>query len=450
MRSIVKIGLGMMMVAFAGHALAAGTASQAQLRNTVTVTYDSLATTGGTFSDTDSVIVTVNLLPAIPTLAYDSADTDLSTVNEGQVVNLDYTVTSNANGPDTYELVVSETPTDLNASTFTTPFPTVGFELGATTVAEAVTLTSTCFGTPSSAGVCSISTPNDNASDFVLNGLVATDKVVLTGGAVCIVDAVVDTNGGAVSEPGTYSSLDIRDCTGAPSALAVGDGIFEQTTVTFPLTITTVVTPGTNGTSLLTVNAQPEDVPAFVTLTPATTPLITVLSADLQIYKFVRNVDTSGSNPASCGAAAFSCVVVGGNTYYADGVSAQPGEDLEYIILLYNNGGDTQNVVVTDPYVNFTTYTPTSIQVLPNTTAADGAGTCLAAASGTCTVTGSLSAANADDTLATGGDFGGINTVPDPDEITVYAGAGANEVGAIGGTIDNGNVSVVRYLVTID
>ncbi|XOV89365.1 MAG: hypothetical protein ACFHX7_05610 [Pseudomonadota bacterium] len=180
------------------------------------------------------------------------------------------------------------------------------------------------------------------------------------------------------------------------------------------------------------------------------TPLITVLAANLQIYKFVRNLDTFASNPASCGAAAFSCVVVGGTTYYADGVSAQPGEDLEYIILLYNDGGDVQNVVVTDPFVNFTTYQATTIQVLPNTTAADGAGACSAAATGTCTVTGSLSAANVDDTLATGGDFGGVNTTPDPDEITVFAGAGANEVGAIGGTIDAGNVSVVRYLVQID
>ncbi|XOV89366.1 MAG: hypothetical protein ACFHX7_05615 [Pseudomonadota bacterium] len=72
MRSIVRIGLGLLVAAFAGQALAAGTASQAQLRNTVTVTYDSLTATG--LTATDSVIVTVNLLPAIPAIAYDSAD----------------------------------------------------------------------------------------------------------------------------------------------------------------------------------------------------------------------------------------------------------------------------------------------------------------------------------------------------------------------------------------
>jgi len=455
---LAKAGMAVVMLICASQsALAAATAANHIVRNTVTVDYQDLG--GGAFSSSDTVDITIDLIEAAPDAVLNGTLTDsLNPVSPGEVLNVVYTVTSNSNGEDNYTLDVGAGLT-LGAGVLATENSPITFDLGATSAAAEITGVGVFeTGDVAADGGTDISVPADSVNaDGNLNGLIVGDIIVLdmsTGGDnVCTVNKIEDGTGGL--EANDVVIIEVDNCSLADGTLAIGDQIGERQDVTLVVTIGAGSAAGT-----VTVDMD-VDFTGGATPTEVDGTVITVVLADLQIYKYVRNITpaTTGNAGGNACTAAFDCLSVGGTTYFSSGVTALPTERLEYMVLLYNNAGDVQNVIVTDPFVIFTSYDATSIQVIADTTALDGGGACSAGATGTCTVAGALTASNADDTLATGADFGGIDdngTGGDPsdDIITVYAGhdgasGTASETGT-GGVIDTGKVSVVRYTVTID
>ncbi|MBL4682397.1 MAG: hypothetical protein JKY88_16970 [Pseudomonadales bacterium] len=450
--TVVKASLATILLLCGSQVLAAGTASNTQLQNTVTVNFDNAGGTPQT-AVTAQVIITIELIKATPTITFStSIPTNLSTVSETEAVSLIFTITSNANGPDDYLLNVTESSViNIGATTITNPTD-VGI-LGATTVGAGFVITNGGGGGTgpgdclvADAGICQLVVPNDDASDGAVNGFGGGDTIVFDGGPVCTVTTVNDLGGGNVTNLsgvlGTdFSVINFDNCDGAGASLTFGQSIFERTDVTVALTMGTIIAPPADGTTDIDVTAEPD---VGGTPSATVTTAIVVLAADLSVVKYVRNVNDVAQTGTD--ASPFDVLQFNGATYYRAGITAAPGEVLEYALLMINNGGAIQGVVATDPSIAFTTYVPSptfGIQVFHTEDITDTA--CVV--SNECVVTNvGGSTSNLDDTLATALDIGGLAG----STITVYAGVGGNEVGAVGGTIAINKVSVVLYRLTVN
>jgi len=447
--AVVKVSLATIMLFCGSQVLAAGTASNTQLQNTVTVNFDNLGGTAQT-AVTAQVIITIELIEATPTIVFSSSTpSDLSTLSEGQAISLIYTITSNANGPDDYDLDTTETTlVNYDGSTFSANID-VGI-LGATTVGQAFVILGTlgagageCLA--GATGNCQLVVPNDDASGGDVNGFGSGNTIVFDGGPVCTVTSVNDAGGGNVTDLsgvlGTdFSIINFNDCDGLGASLTLGQSLFERTDTTLLLTTGTITTPPADGTANINVTATADGgTPSAPDVTG-----ITILASDLTVIKYVRNTDDGAQTGTD--AAPFDVLQFNGTTYYRAGITAAPGEVLEYALLMINNAGAIQGVVATDPAIAFTTYVTSAtfgIQVFHTEDITDT--DCVL--SNECVVTNvGGSTSNADDTLATALDIGGLAG----SVITVYAGVGGNEVGAVGGTIAIDKVSVVLYRLTVN
>ena len=427
---------------------AAGTAANTLLENTVTANYKNA---GGIVQapETATAAITILLVEAQPVLALVSASASVGA--EGDSITVNYTITSNANGEDDYSLTPSEALTNVSASIFTPSSATI--TLGATTVATAFTITddatpgSCC--TTTGGQTCAIGVPIDalvagySATD--INGLVAGDLITFSDGAAtlnCVLAAVTNGTVSTGTTAAVQASISVNNCndfTGSFS-LDVGDNVFEYAAVAFTTTLGNLTTAA-DGTTVVSLTGG---LAGGASGTPVEGPTITVKNAVLKIYKFVRNTTTPTVGNAAAGTTPEWLTVdagYGSATYYTAGVTAQPNDVLEYVVLVVNEFGSATDVVLTDPLQIFTTYAPGSLKVTD-------AGTLSCSPAHTCTVTvtgGTTSPADA----AGGGDAGTAvgNT------ITLYAGVGGNEdaaAGAKGGTIAQGKVSVGAYRVTVE
>lgn len=385
--------------------LAFATAANTTITNTVTVNYTDAASNAQTPVEA-SVDISVNLVASAPLLT-SPADVDPTTEDTG--VNLVYTITSTANGPDTYDFTSADTRTNMDAdATFTTP----SVLLGATTVAAGITAADTV-----------ITVPFDGTDDSNVNGLVAGDTIVIdpTGVAEVATILSVDETTGAAS-----NTVTITLTAGTTNGFTYGTLIGEQATQTVTVT-TDTITAGTSGThSVLTTATSVADGAVFTTQGTAT--VITVRRPVLDVTKYVRNVTTVAFNPL------VADITVDGVDYYASGVSGNPTDTMQYLIVIDNSAagaGTANNIVVSDPIPQFTTFVASSIEL------DDGAGTFVAQDE------------TADDGDAAELDATGNGTV------YVYAGAGGDDTAAgagngAGGTLLAGEISYVIFQVTID
>lgn len=385
--------------------LAFATAANTTITNTVTVNYTDAASNAQTPVEA-SVDISVNLVASAPLLT-SPADVDPTTEDTG--VNLVYTITSTANGPDTYDFTSADTRTNMDAdATFTTP----SVLLGATTVAAGITAADTV-----------ITVPFDGTDDSNVNGLVAGDTIVIdpTGVAEVATILSVDETTGAAS-----NTVTITLTAGTTNGFTYGTLIGEQATQTVTVTTDTITT-GTSGThSVLTTATSVADGAVFTTQGTAT--VITVRRPVLDVTKYVRNVTTVAFNPL------VADITVDGVDYYASGVSGNPTDTMQYLIVIDNSAagaGTANNIVVSDPIPQFTTFVASSIEL------DDGAGTFVAQDE------------TADDGDAAELDATGNGTV------YVYAGAGGDDTAAgagngAGGTLLAGEISYVIFQVTID
>jgi uncharacterized repeat protein (TIGR01451 family) len=396
---------------FAGAALLpvlayASTAANTTITNTVTVNYTDAANNAQTPIES-SVAITVNLVASAPLLS-SPADIDPST--ENTLNQLTYVITGTANGPDTYDFSSVDTPTNMDANAvFSTPSVT----LGGTTAAAAIGI-----------GATSITVPFDGADDSNVNGIVAGDFIVIdpTGAAEVVeVDSVDETNGPA------GNTVTINLVVATTAAHAYGAIIGERQEVIVDVTTDTVTT-GTSGTHSVVTTATSQTAPNPAT-SQATATVITVRRPALTVTKYVRNDSNAAFNPG------VADITVDTVDYYASGVSGNPGDTMQYLIVIDNTAagaGTANNIVVSDPVPQFTTFVGGSVEL-------DATGT---------------GAFVAQDETADNGDAAELDAVGNG-TLYVYAGAGGDDTTAGAGNGDGGTllaseISYVIFQVTID
>ncbi len=452
---LAKAGVAILLMMVGAQAMAAnkGAAATTTLENIASATYTSAASATPITAMSNAVVITINLVPAFPTVAFTSSTpTDLLNLVEGQTATLTYTLTSNANGPDDYTVVVGE----ASVVNITGPVATeaVAITLGGSTVAVDSEITATCLSGAGSPSNCPITLPNDSsAGTGGVNGLDGNDTIVFEGGRVCTIapGTLIDT-GGLTSLGGTLSSIEVTGCSGATGTIVAGTSVYEQATQTVAVLID-VTSPGAPGTATLQVTAIVDGSPAITSAALTDLP-VQAYVIDLTISKFVRNVTESGLNPV-CGLTALSCLNVDGVLYFASGVTANPTNILEYAILASNNGGPVTEIIVTDDLTAFSSFNGATgtATILVETTAANNS-------SGLCDAVGGTTDGTEGTCILSAGtpiDATSATDVTD-DTITVSAGdngtnGGTNNgvvTGQAGGELAVGKVSVVLFQVKVD
>ena len=451
---LAKAGVAILFMMVGAQAMAAnaGAAATTTLENIASATYTSAASATPITATSNAVVITINLVPAFPTVAFaSSTPTDLLNLVEGQTATLTYTLTSNANGPDDYTVIVGETSVINITGTVATAAAAI--TLGGSTVAVDSTIDAGCLTVASSN--CVITLPNDaSAGTGGVNGLDLGDTVVFEGGQVCTIapSGTLTDTGGLTSLGGTLSSIEVTGCSGAAGTIVAGTSVYEQATQTVAVLID-VTSPGAPGTATLQVTAIVDDSPAITSAALTDLP-VQAYVIDLTISKFVRNVTESGLNPA-CGLTALSCLNVDGVLYYASGVTANPTNILEYAILASNNGGPVTEIILTDDLTAFSSFngaTGTSKILVETTAANNSSGLCAAVGGttdgtqGTCILSAGTpidatdATAVADDTITVSAGDNGSNGATNSGVVT----------GQAGGELAVGKVSVVLFQVTVD
>ena len=451
---LAKAGVAILLMMVGAQAMAAnkGAAATTTLENIASATYTSAASATPITATSNAVVITINLVPAFPTVAFaSSTPTDLLNLVEGQTATLTYTLTSNANGPDDYTVIVGETSVINITGTVATAAAAI--TLGGSTVAVDSTIDAGCLTVASSN--CVITLPNDaSAGTGGVNGLDLGDTVVFEGGQVCTIapSGTLTDTGGLTSLGGTLSSIEVTGCSGAAGTIVAGTSVYEQATQTVAVLID-VTSPGAPGTATLQVTAIVDGSPAITSAALTDLP-VQAYVIDLTISKFVRNVTESGLNPA-CGLTALSCLNVDGVLYHASGVTANPTNILEYAILASNNGGPVTEIILTDDLTAFSSFngaTGTSKILVETTAANNSSGLCAAVGGttdgtqGTCILSAGTpidatdATAVADDTITVSAGDNGSNGATNSGVVT----------GQAGGELAVGKVSVVLFQVTVD
>lgn len=462
---LAKLAFGLTLLLAGQQAFAAPTAANAILQNTVTVNFDNSAGLAQP-AVSASVSITVLLKPATPTLTKTgSSPTNLNTVVETQTFTIDYTITSNANGPDTYALsyalgtessIQAGSPTTVNAGSPSS------VTLGATTVVENYTSMAAGLGTGGEGdcvtpdtGYCTIKVANDNSNtDGIVNGLAAGDAVELgTSGTVCTIKTGgITDNGGAVTDvtvAGGYSTIVLQNCSAADASISVGDGMYGQQSITVSLTAGKIdqTSGATSSTGTVTTTAQGASPSAAATDAQG----YTIILPHIAVSKLVRDITnpivgdttTNPGNDAN-GNPIRSVLTVndgsGSATFYKTGVKAKPGDVLEYAVIVENVGStDATNVTLQDNLTAFTTYQASSLIDIE-------AGT-LSCTTNAWTCSATVTTGPTTLTDVAGDDAGTYNAGPPP-SVSINPGTGATA--STGGTVSTGNVSIVFYKVKVD
>jgi hypothetical protein len=320
------------------------TAANAQIINAAQLSYyDGI----GTQVKTASVTVTVTLVPSAPTIAVGGPyNTNYST---GAFLDDTFTITSTANGPDTYNLSAATGTQVNNGST-----GTAGVTSGSSVVIGATVTVGTST-------VSAITVPSDGVNDGVVNGIAVGDTVVI-GGIVRIVASVTDNASGT-------STINLT----VPLASAPSAGILVagQKTVTVRVMAGTIVTPGVSVVVPADLTALSNTDNSKTTTSGYATN--TFFSGLATLSKYVRNVTTDNHTG---GSTAYT-FAGNSNVYYYNltgtAVNAKPGEVLEYLLVAINSGtGQVTSAVITDSvptqYVTFKTgvYSAKDFQYWPN------------------------------------------------------------------------------------
>ena len=384
------------------------------LRNSVTVDYTDAGNTAMP-QETASVDVTVDLVASV---AWGSAPSN-QTVGSGETLSSAYTITltNTGNGSDTYDLTDNTTescsPGSLTSESFSL---TASVTLGATVTA----------GTASYDGLADETTIP--VSNIVAANFAASDTVVIGGNAYVVVSASSDGDGT------TNDTLVVSgDATGDIAGAGVQVG--EQITVNYGASGNAGSTSsGTDvcqhdhslsadGTLALGGVNNPQASDTVSGWSTLISPL------QLTVAKYVRNVTDSSKNPGAAD------ITYGSVDYFLSGVTGNPGDTLEYLVVITNGSqADAGNVVFNDTLPNFTTYTTSSLTVDTNGDQSFDQDT----------VT--------DETEADG--EGGIIT-QSGQNIDVYPGTGGNEDTNTGGSLTDvntapNNKTAIKYSVTID
>jgi hypothetical protein len=372
----------------------ANLAANTQIINQAQLSYNDGVSTK---TATASVTVTVGLVAAAPNIA-PGPPQSTSYIGAATTLSDSYTVTAGANGPDTYNLSSAVTgSTNTSGATATPTAPTVA--LGATVTTTGSTTT-----------VIVVPADGNRPGEMPgVNGIAVGDTVVING-ETRTVTAISDNASGT-------STITLNAALGA--APGAGVLVAEQKVVTVTVTAGTITTTGSDVTVSASITAT--SVSSAGATTTSGSVLNTYTSGVATLTKYVRNVSVASGSGVP--------YIYSGINYYPAGVTAKPGETLEYILVASNSGsGAVSASVVTDVL-------PTGFVTLkPN---AYGAGKEVTYVSDTNVVT----------TLSAAVDVDAAKYVAST--LTVYVGTGATN--AAGGSIPGGNKSVlVLYQVTLN
>jgi hypothetical protein len=325
----IKISLLCLVGLFAMTPLSAWalTASNTQIINNASMSYnDGTSTKTATATP---VIVTVSLVPGQPTV---TKGPDQSTPYTGANTPLTNTFTitaSNTNGPDTYSLTPAITATiNATGSSVVLASPASPVKLGATVVLSGST--TTVLNVPSDGNL-----PNAPAynSDGEVNGIAVGDWIVLNG------DTANPRQVTAITDPASGVAT-ITVGSAFASSPAAGQLVAEQKTVTVTVLSGTITAAG----SSIVITKH-------LTITSTTDPTKTATSTDITdtytsglatLNKYVRNFTT----PAAGTGTVYTYNAI---NYYPSGITAKPGEVLEYILVANNSGsGSVSAAAITD------------------------------------------------------------------------------------------------------
>jgi hypothetical protein len=370
----------------------ANLAANTQILNQATLSYYDGS---GTRTATAGVTVTVSLVPAALTIV--PGGNQSASYSTGATLTDTFTVTSGANGPDTYNIT-----TAVTGSTNTS---------GATAVPTAATVTLGASVTAAGSTKNVIVVPADgNLAGEVpgVNGIEVGDRVVINGDERHVI-AIVDNGSGT-----STITLD-ADLTSAPNA---GFLVAERKDIHATVTPGTIGTPGTDVT--VSVKATVTSVTSSsATATSASAVLNTFTSGTASLAKYVRNVTKPGSGTGVA-------YVYNSINYYPAGVTAEPGNTLEYILVASASGAVSASVINDALPTTYVTFKPGDY-------------------SGSRDVT-YVSDTNAVSYLtAASGDDAATYSAP---TLTVYIGTGATS--SAGGAIPASSRVMVLYRVTVN
>ncbi|MCB1692109.1 MAG: hypothetical protein KDI19_05045, partial [Pseudomonadales bacterium] len=199
------------------------------------------------------------------------------------------------------------------------------------------------------AGATSIDIPSDgtgSGGNTPVNGIAAGDTIII-GGTAYTVDTMV-------ANPTGTSTINLTS--GLAAGVSVGDGIYEYKS--FTTNVSDVGVRDTGSTFRL-------DLRTTVTSDTAPNPVFTfdvdVNIVAIDIKKYVRETSGACTTPGCLGANTTSYDNgSGSHTYYDAGVTAAPGETLEYLLVVTTSTASITTAVVTDVLPDFTSYVSNS------------------------------------------------------------------------------------------
>ena len=309
---------------------------------------------GETASEIQTSIQSI-LVPAAPTLS--GPDNQTRIPADKPSVTLEYTITSNANGEDTYSLSSAAAPEGVEATGSTAPSP-ASVPLGATAAMEAA-----------DAGEDAIKVPSDGVIDDAVNGITNGDTVFINKNEYTV---------GAVVDDGNTATITLTSGLQAP--LAFGDRIAERETFEVTLDNVGTITEGVDtSTVTITVTATSTSPGAPTADDDVVLTLLTPVGPSVE--KYVRNVtlenDRNPPDNLEWVEEGFAYEYPSGSeTFYFrsqlnDGtpkdealVNAEEDDILEYLIVLKaGNQGEQSNITLNESLPPFASYLPASAKI---------------------------------------------------------------------------------------
>lgn len=341
----------------------ANTAASTTVRNVVTVSYKNAAGTDQP-ALTDFVDVKVNLVAAVPTIrnvtVYTAPDTNSAlTTDPNTPAVYTYQILNNSNGRVTYSLAATKTSDTTDGADSTVDASTPAIELGATVIVTGVASTPTTVGS-----TFTIEVPRDDVAGSGVNGIDVGDTVEIGGRAFTVAavnDQQVAAAPGASPTLADYTTTITLNSDGTDVPIPAGAQVGERATFTSTVTPGEVTSAGdkTIGGQIVVSDSNPVTATAIAATADDTlTTTTTVAGVGLSVQKLVRNI-SPGAAAGSAGET--HC----GVTAYASGVTANPGETLEYLVVVTKNASASAatGVIVSDPIPPFTTLVANSMQV---------------------------------------------------------------------------------------
>jgi hypothetical protein len=310
----------------APRAAEANTAAGTVLTNSVSVSYNDAVGTPQTAA-TGSVSITVNLVGGVAWLTPPSAQD----TGSGQALSSAYTIVlhNTGNGSDTFAITdLTTNGAGLGAGAFTiTP---VSQKLLGTVTAAAGTF---------AAGNTTIPVSNLDTATIV----VGTTKVQ------------IGANVYTVAAGSTATQLVV---TGDATAVATGAGIQigEQYTVSYNGTVGTLTAGTANADHTHALRAVGASQGGNTAATADSSTWLThVHGPSLSVVKYVRNLLNNNGNTSGTGS-----ISLYGNTYYTGSVTGNPGDTLEYVVIVKNSNpavsGSATAVIFEDTFPLYTAY----------------------------------------------------------------------------------------------